>query len=260
MLQSTFCHVPGLGLQTERRLWDAGCLTWEDLLEPDSSWPLGSRQSSEVLRQIELSQRALEEGVHQHFATLLGSRHAWRAWPEFQDRAVCLDIETDGRQDPDSITMVGLYDGQEFICLTPDDGLASFPDIISRWGMVVTFYGGGFDLPMLRKAFPQVRLDQIHFDLCPAFRQLGVRGGLKKIEVEMGLQRPEEAEGLTGWDAVLLWRRHLRGDPNALRILTAYNREDVVNLWVLANIAYEKLRKSVGFPGSHAPLREPETV
>lgn len=156
--------------------------------------------------------------------------------------------------------MIGLYDGREFICLTPDDGLASFPDIISRWSMIVTFYGGGFDLPMLRKAFPNVVLDQIHFDLCPAFRQLGVSGGLKKIEVAMGLQRPEEAEGLTGWDAVLLWRKHLRGDPDALRILTAYNREDVVNLWVLANIAYGKLRTSVGFPGSQAPLREPETV
>ncbi len=257
MLQGTFCHIPGLGLQTEQRLWDQGCLSWDDFLEEPDRWKTGTSSAGFIADQVRLSRTALEEGVHQHFRIGLGGRHAWRAWPEFQDRAVCLDIETDGGRDGHSITMVGLYDGSEFICLTPDDGLASFPDLISRWSMIVTFFGSGFDLPMLRKAFPRVDFDQIHIDLCPTLKQLGLRGGLKRIEAELGLARPKETQGLTGWDAVLLWRRHLRGDASALPLLTAYNREDVVNLWTLAEIAYGRLAAASGWPGSQAAVMEP---
>jgi uncharacterized protein YprB with RNaseH-like and TPR domain len=69
-----------------------------------------------------------------------------------------------------------------------------------------------------------------------------MRGGLKKIEVDNGIQRPAEIAGLNGYDAVLLWRRHLRGSHEALEKLIAYNRADVVNLERLTEIADQGLR------------------
>jgi len=43
---------------------------------------------------------------------------------------------------------------------------------------------------------------------------------------------------MDGYEAVLLWDRHCRGDYNALPTLLTYNREDVVNLEVLMDKAY----------------------
>jgi uncharacterized protein YprB with RNaseH-like and TPR domain len=44
-----------------------------------------------------------------------------------------------------------------------------------------------------------------------------------------------------GWDAVRLWRAHLAGDAGALRLLLAYNAEDVYNLQPLLDRAVREL-------------------
>jgi uncharacterized protein YprB with RNaseH-like and TPR domain len=108
----------------------------------------------------------------------------------------------------------------------------------------VTFFGAGFDLPMIKKRWSFLEIDQIHLDLCPTMRKLGIQGGLKKIEKQLGLQRDEEAEGLNGLDAIRLWRQYeRRGDVGALEKLIKYNREDVVNLERLAEHAYTLLHE-----------------
>ena len=109
--------------------------------------------------------------------------------------------------------------------------------------MLVTFFGSGFDLPMLEKRFRGHTFNQIHFDLCPTLRRLGLRGGLKSIERQLGIARGEETDGLSGWDAVKLWNMYYHlGDEAALERLVAYNREDVVNLETLAIYAVERLQ------------------
>ena len=108
--------------------------------------------------------------------------------------------------------------------------------------MIVTFFGSGFDIPMIKRAFPRCPIDQIHLDLCPALKRLGYRGGLKKIERQIGIQREDEADGLNGMDAIRLWREFQHGNSASLDRLIAYNREDVVNLEVLAQIAYDGLK------------------
>lgn len=242
MLRETFVHLPGVGLETERRLWEQGCPDWDAFLAAPGKFSLGSASRELAKREIDRSKSALEIGEHQYFARKLRQRHAWRAWPSFRASCVYLDIETDGSTAEDCVTMVGLYDGSTFQCLTKGEDLESFRDVISRYSMIVTFFGSGFDLPVLAKRFPGVLLDQIHLDLCQLFRGIGVRGGLKRIEREFGIRRSPETEGLTGFDAVKMWRDHLRGRPGALERLTAYNREDVVNLEPLMEHAFERLR------------------
>ena len=44
--------------------------------------------------------------------------------------------------------------------------------------------------------------------------------------------------GIDGYEAVLLWARHCRGDYNALPTLLTYNREDVINLETLMDRAF----------------------
>lgn len=242
MLEKTFVHVPGVGSHTERELWSGGCHSWADLLDGIDRYSFGTAARDDVKRHIEQSQNSLEQGEHQFFARGLGMSEAWRAWPEFRGKCVYLDIETDGGRSGAAITTVGLYDGESFRALVQGDDLGNFPDIISGYSMIVTFFGAGFDLPMLQKRFGALRFDQIHIDLCPTLRRLGYRGGLKSIEKQLGIARSEETDGLTGLDAIRLWRQYERGNKKALETLIEYNREDVVNLERLAELAYTKLK------------------
>ena len=74
----------------------------------------------------------------------------------------------------------------------------------------------------------------------------GIRGGLKKIEKQFEIERPEGIDGLNGLDAVKLWRRFERfKDESALEKLIAYNRADVVNLERLAEETYTIMRRIV---------------
>ena len=242
MLEKTFVHIPGVGAHTERALWSAGCHTWSDLASGLGTFSCGTAGRDEVARDLDRSRLAYDRGDHQFFARRLGMAEAWRAWPDFRDRTVYLDIETDGGRTGSAITTIGLYDKNGFTGLVRDVDLGNFPDIISRYSTIVTFFGAGFDLPMLQKRFGHVRFDQIHLDLCPTLRRLGLRGGLKSIEKQLGLTRGEDTDGLTGLDAIRLWRQHQRGHRTALETLLAYNREDVVNLETLAEYAYNRLK------------------
>lgn len=243
MLRQTFIHIPGIGHETEASLWKQGCNSWSHYLEDLQRFKIGSADKESFRRQINSSVQALDSGRHQFFSRGLGTKESWRAFEDFRSSCVYLDIETDGGQSGQSVTMVGLYDGKDFQCLVKGDNLENFRDIISNYSMIVTFFGAGFDLPMLLKRFPGMKFDQIHLDLCPALRRVGYRGGLKKIEKEIGIARCDEAEGLNGYDAILLWQRYIRNrDDRALEKLIAYNREDVVNLEKLAELAFDKLK------------------
>jgi uncharacterized protein YprB with RNaseH-like and TPR domain len=82
----------------------------------------------------------------------------------------------------------------------------------------------------------------LHLDLCPLLRRLGLRGGLKVVERQVGLSRSPETDGLNGWDAVHLWWRYVDyNDERALATLLRYNREDVVHLSPLLALVYERL-------------------
>lgn len=239
MLRRTFLHAPGVGRLTERSLWKQGCLDWDCFLQGNGRYSAGSADRGLLRDFIAESKSRLEGQEHQFFARTLGLKEAWRAYSEFAHSCAYLDIETDGR----SITMIGLYDGASFTCLVRDENLENFRDAISRYSMIVSFCGGTFDLPAIQRQFSGLHMDQIHVDLCPLLRKLGYRGGLKKIEKDCGIERPPDVDGLTGFDAVVLWRRYRGlGDALALDRLIAYNREDCVNLRALAIIAVEKMQ------------------
>lgn len=246
MLERTFIHIPGVGEETERSLWRQGCSTWHHLLAEPDRFSCGTAGRDDVRGILERSVTSLSQGDHQFFRRGLGTKEAWRALPDFKKSCVYLDIETDGGQSGDSITTIGMYDGETYTCLVKGQDLENFRDLISNYSMIVTFFGTGFDIPMLQKRFRDVQFDQIHLDLCPTLRRLGYRGGLKKIEKQLGISRGDDTDGLNGLDAIRLWRRylHLR-DDKALETLIAYNREDVVNMVHLADIAYEGLEKLV---------------
>ena len=261
MLRNTFLHIPGIGKTTERRIWQDGCSDWDSLLSDLSRVSCGSASKKMVKDHLEKSQAALEEGNHQFFRPGLRMAEAWRAFPEFRHSCVYLDIETDNLMGSDCITTIGLYDGKEYTCLVQGQDLENFRDLISHYSMIVTFFGTGFDVPVLQRQFRGLDMDQIHIDLCPTLKRIGVRGGLKKIEKDLGIERSPETVGLNGYDAVLLWRRYrLRRDEKALERLIAYNREDCVNMERIAEFAYARLREDTLSVGAVKKVEQPALI
>ena len=54
------------------------------------------------------------------------------------------------------------------------------------------------------------------------------------ISPYLALGIPCQLQGISGWDAVLLWQRYQNyGDQNALESLLQYNKQDVLNPKVL---------------------------
>ena len=250
MLTSTFLHAQGIGPTLERRLWDAGFLTWQDVLDADpDTLPLSPTQKALLLPTLADSQVALANGDFGYFARLLPQSEHWRAAPECMERIGFLDIETNGGYVADSITIIGVYDGWESRIYVKGRDLDEFAPDSARYALWVTFFGTGFDLPFLRRRFPSLPLDQIHIDLCASLRRLGYKGGLKRIEAQIGIARTPEVEGMSGMDAVRLWRQYRRyKDEDALNLLIAYNRADIENLQLLLAFAFGRLKRASGFP------------
>ncbi len=241
MLERTFCHIQGIGPKTEKRLWSQGADTWEAFLAQPERFPAARARLPYVIDMVNRSRAAHSQDEYRFFASHLPSKEHWRALESFHGRVGYLDIETNGGTDEDSVTVIGLYDGNRMRHFVRGENLLEFEEAMDDIAMLVTFFGGGFDIPVLRRAFPRLKFDQLHLDLCPALRRLGFSGGLKRIERAVGLARSDELDGLSGWDAVRLWRQWRYGQHTALQTLLDYNTADVMNMVPLARLAYREL-------------------
>ena len=248
MLSSSYIHIRGIGPTTEQRIWQRGVRHWEQFLANPTAAGLGLRKRADAIATVTASLDHLQCRDHRFFSAQLPPREHWRTYREFSQRIAFLDIETTGMSDEEAVTMIGVYDGTHTRTYVKGIDLQDFMYDIDKFHLLVTYFGAGFDLPFLRRRFPMVPFDQLHIDLCPALHRLGYKGGLKHIEEVLGISRAPETQGLSGWDAVRLWREYQYGSAEALALLTAYNTEDIVNLETLLEFAYPKLRTLAGFP------------
>ncbi len=237
MLTSTFLHVPGVGQKKELELWESGIFSWEELL--DTPLPEVKGLQSRMRKPIEESLLNLEDRNPHYFTNLLPPQEYWRIFPEFRENVAYIDIETSGGSFDYGhvITSIALYDGEEVKWYVHGENLRNFQDEVFDYSVLVTFNGLTFDLPFIERYF-NIRLDHSHIDLRYLLRDLGYRGGLKKVEKALEIDR-EELDGVDGLFAVALWQDYQRsGDRKALETLLAYNIEDVVNLETLLVKAY----------------------
>jgi len=239
MLTRTFLHFPQVGERRERALWRFGFCDWHAIVRSVAPSPW-RHLWDEWQREAEASLEAYEVGNAAYFAMRLPKSAWWRAIPDFVHRAVFLDVETDGTH---RITVLGIADSEGYRAFVRgQDNFDEARERLESAKMLVTYGGSHFDLPVLRANFPDWQLPPLHLDLCPLLRRLGLRGGLKAVERQVGLSRSPQTDGLNGWDAVHLWWRYVDGgDERAMQTLLCYNREDVMPLPTLLALAYERL-------------------
>ena len=228
MLQHTFCHIHGIGVKTEARLWDSGIMSWADW-HKSSGIALSQRALMEIPQIFEDSQNALENHDPRFFCDRLTSSDQWRIFADFRDSTAYLDIETTGLGEDSDITTISLYDGNEVFYYVNGRNLDDFVNDIDRYTVLVSYNGKSFDIPIIENFF-RIRLDHAQIDLRYVLARLGFKGGLKGCEKMLGINRGA-LDGVDGSFAVYLWHRYERyNDEKALETLLAYNIEDTVNL------------------------------
>ena len=236
MLKSTFCHIPGISISTEQRLWSSGIHSWEALSRTDRP-QVSRRAAASLMLHIGKSFESLEKSDPNYFAELLPSNQHWRLFPDFRHSMAYLDIETTGLAYEDAITTIALYDGQTIRCYVRGQNLDDFRRDIREYAVIVTYNGKCFDVPFIEGHFG-MRMNQAHIDLRYVLRRLGYTGGLKGCERKLGLDRKDLTD-VDGYFAVLLWKDFIKNkSTRSLETLLAYNIQDVVNLETLLVMAY----------------------
>ncbi|MCP4687187.1 MAG: ribonuclease H-like domain-containing protein, partial [Desulfobacterales bacterium] len=250
MLENTFIHVQGIGAKTEERLWSDGLLKWSHV-DPSHPGKTARKKAGMLSLTIRESREQRRKGNPNYFENLLPAHLHWRFFPEFREETVYLDIETDGL-DPYGgvITTIALYDGRSIKWYVNGRNLDDFLVDIQKYKVIVSYNGKTFDIPFIQEYFG-VEIPHAHIDLRYILSSLGFKGGLKKCEIALGIDRGE-LKGVDGFFAVLLWSEYQRtGNEKALETLLAYNIEDVVNLETLMVKAYNMKIEDTPFAGTN---------
>ncbi|MGA2400637.1 MAG: ribonuclease H-like domain-containing protein [Syntrophobacteraceae bacterium] len=262
MLQKTFVHLPGIGLNTELSLWRKGIHSWDFFCDEyeRGRGPFGPARYESLRGRLEVCRERLCARDPAYFARALTPQLLWRLFADFRECAAYLDIETTGLGGPyDHITTAALYDGREVSYYIYGDNLDLFARDLGKYKILITYNGTCFDLPFIRNYFG-IAVEQVHIDVRYLLSSLGYRGGLKGCEKSLGLDRAE-LDGVDGYFAVLLWQEYRkRGNTKALETLLAYNMADTVNLENLMVQAFNMKLSETPFHELGIPLPCPPSV
>jgi hypothetical protein len=232
MLEKTFCHIEGITPNSEKLLWESGITHWDhffDQYELISCVP--KRKLERIKEELPQSKIALQNNDLNYFKNTIPPKEHWRI--SHLGRIAYVDIETTGGSKSSSdITVIGIYDGKTPHMYIQGKNLDEAHAKLLEFEIVVTFNGKLFDLPFIEYYFCH-QYNFVHLDLRFMLRELGLSGGLKSIEKQLGIRRDEEVEGVDGFEAVRLWYQYKRGAQAALDKLIKYNQEDIVNLKTL---------------------------
>jgi uncharacterized protein YprB with RNaseH-like and TPR domain len=240
-IENSFIPARGVGETTERDLWAAGATHWDGFERS----LVGPQTADNIESFIETASQRLAAGETAFFDRVFPSSERWRLYENFREGACFFDIETTGLdQTRDVVTTVSYHRDGETTTLVRGDDLtaAAVQAMADDASLLVSFNGIRFDQPFLEDAF-DLAVDVPHLDLMYPCKTLGLTGGLKRIEREIGLER--ERPDISGRDAVRLWHEHEAGVDGALETLVSYNREDAVNLETLADEVTGRLHETV---------------
>ena len=110
MLTNSYIHLPGIGAATERKIWDSGIKSWDEFREEPHRAGLAESKLKQILEGISTSKEKLNARDHTYFANNLPKKEHWRAYREFKDDTIFLDIKTTGLSPNHSkISMIGVH-------------------------------------------------------------------------------------------------------------------------------------------------------
>lgn len=253
MLNRSFIFADGMTVELERALWARGVTAWETLRKHpgQAAEAIGDARMRKLMGAVEQAEQALAKGDVLWFRNHWPEKETWRLWRGYcsDEQVALLDIETTGRTPGfDQITVIGISDGQTeraFVADRPlpgDEALSRYPEAIKAYRLVVTFNGIGFDVPFIEKHFraQNYHLEQPHIDLMWPARSIGLSGGLKDMEKQLGIERHADIADMRGNEAIILWGAWKNGDREAYEKLVTYCKADCSNLRAFADHLYQR--------------------
>ena len=243
LLRCSFQHLPGISASREAKFWAEGILDWSDINQASPFQPdLYEERTNSLQLALDASEEALANRDITYFASRLPKREHYRIASTFPEKCVFLDIETTGLSTHyDKITVVGWSVEDEYTALVEPRSIEELEFDIREHAIIVSFNGTLFDLPFLTKCFNTNWSRVSHIDLRYLARRVGLKGGQKKIEADIGLDRDSDLEEIDGAEAVALWFDYKEGELNALRQLVRYNHADVEGMKYLFEEAVQRL-------------------
>ncbi len=240
MIRKSFIFLERIGKKGENNIWNSGVRDWNEFILVERIKGISARNKEYYNRKIKEAQQALVNEDSSYFIGKLPAVETWRVYDYFKEEAGYLDIEVDS---VGKVILVGIsdyYNSNYFV-----KGVNLFRGEIekelSKYKLIVTFNGGAFDLPKLRKQMGVI-VDVPHLDLKPLCVNLGLVGGLKEVEKKLNLKRPPHLNG----NPVDLWKAfHASQDREYLDLLMEYNGEDIENLKAIAGFVYLKLKSKL---------------
>lgn len=229
MLTSTFAHIKGISTSFQQQLLENEIAHWDAFFEKiDQLAHLPKGKIEKIKAELTISRKALAENDLQYFKTHLKPNEHWRL--SKLGSIAFVDIETTGlSRFSESITVIGIYDGITPHLYVNGKNLLDAKAKLAEFDIVVTFNGKQFDIPFIEHHFG-CSYDFVHLDLRYMLKELGLQGGLKSIEQQLGIKRDDDLQGVDGFEAVALWYQYKRGNQAALQKLLRYNEQDIVNL------------------------------
>jgi uncharacterized protein YprB with RNaseH-like and TPR domain len=248
MIRNTFLFLPKIKQKKEQNIWKQGIKNWDEFLNNDVMG-ISKKTKQFYNRQIMEAQQAYYNGDSTYFSKI-PTTETWRLYEYFKDETVFLDIETSSSTSMKSyLTVIGLYDGIDTKIMIKDVNLdlVALKNELQKYKFVVTFNGSTFDIPYLNKKFPGLIPNVPHMDLRYLCSKIGLNGGLKDIEKQLGIMRDNEiVERLYGGDPLKLWKMFKgSGDDYYLKLLVEYNEEDVINLKIISDFTVNKLKERI---------------
>jgi len=111
--------------------------------------------------------------------------------------------------------------------------------------LIITYNGLAHDIPKIRSEFPSLLPDDFPIlDLYRIAKRLGYDTNLKSLEFNFGIKRLYDYTERRHI-AVRLWKKYEeKKDEQALNMLIEYNKQDTVNLYLLAEQLMKMVRKA----------------
>ena len=239
-VENSFIPVSGVGQTTERRLWESGVTDWHGY-GGEKPRGVGATTANRIEAFVDEALERLDDGDASYFDRALPDDEHWRLYENFRDSACFFDIETTGlSQHRDRVTTVSFHRDGETTTLVQGRDLTreNVRQQFDAADLLLTFNGKRFDVPFLETSF-DLGVETPHLDLMYPCKKVGLTGGLKPIEEELGIAR--DGPDISGRDAVRLWHEYEAGDESSLEKLVSYNRDDTVNLKRLADETCRRL-------------------
>jgi hypothetical protein len=244
MIQKSFIFLEKIGKKLENNIWQQGITSWDSFTNTKKIKGISKKRKYYYNNQLRKAQSALYSFEPGYFLDLLPQSEMWRLYSFFKDEAVFLDIETTGVSSFDDITVIGLFDGLETKTMIKGINLDynKLKEELKKYKLIITYNGSTFDIPFIKKRYPDLLPEIPNFDLRVACQRVGLTGGLKNIEKQLGIRRNKTIEGFYGGDVLTLWKMfRATGDEYYINLLVEYNEDDCFNLKKIADYVCSKI-------------------